>query len=238
MMSKNSEMRMHIISKSMASIVVLLLAGCCAPNTNLSQSSKQESTKTQEHDSQTGEPDVDALSDIDAIIKHQDKRFSELQKILDKDPKYRIKFPGRSADNHALGVGIARGAWGSDPHRYDRMNKHIASRIAELVNKYPGRILFGLIGDYAFVPATGGCDSALPNTQGLPGLQPDGSFVIHIWGANEGNFNYPLHQKGPFGGGQATCFSEQRPGVFGISTMPPGNNKKALFEDDKLLPSY
>ena len=180
--------------------------------------------------------DINQLSDIDAIIKHQEKRFNELETILKKDQKYLLKFPGKSAQQHYLGTGIAKQSW--SPADHNKMVKYIASKISDLLNKYPQRIFLGMIGDYAFDSTTKNCNRNIINAQGVPGLQNDNTFIIHIWGANASNFNLPLNQAGSFGSGQASCFKEQRLGVFGISTMPPGSKKALLFETDKLLNKY
>lgn len=179
---------------------------------------------------------INKLSDIDAIIKHQEKRFTELEMILKKDNKYILKFPGKNASQHYLGTGIAKTSWSSSDH--DKMIKYISLKISDLLTKYPKRITFGMIGDYAFDPSTSNCDRNKANPQGIPGLQNDNTFIIHIWGANASNFNYPLDKKGSFGSGQASCFEKQKLGVFGISTMPPGDKKTLLFEEDKILKSY
>lgn len=180
--------------------------------------------------------DINQLSDIDAIIKHQEKRFNELETILKKDQKYLLKFPGTSAQKHYLGTGIAKNAWSSEDH--DKMVKYISSKISDLLSQYPKRILFGMIGDYAFDSTTSNCNRNIINPEGVPGLQNNSTFIIHIWGANASNFNLKLNDPGSFGSGQASCFEKQKLGVFGISTMPPGSKKALLFEEDKLLSSY
>jgi len=170
------------------------------------------------------------------VMQHQTKRFKELDSILAKDPKYKVMFPGLSADEHRLGTGIAKSSWSDE--NYKKMNAHITKNIKTLEKKYPGRILFGFIGDYEFDKDSGDCDrSKLKDKNKRPGEQDDKSFAIHVWGANEGNFNYEEGTEGSWGGGQATCFEKQRPGVFGISTMP-SDDKKALMADDKLIDKY
>lgn len=176
-----------------------------------------------------------APKNIDLIIAHQNKRFKYLADILDKDPKYRIKFPGRSAQKHALGTGIAAGSWLKDDHQ--KMIANISAGIKDLEDRYPGRIQFGFIGDFKFDSTSPNCDRSKQNETGLPGLQTDKTFVVHVWGANASNFNLDNGKKGPWGSGQATCFDKQRPGVFGISTMP-GGAEAELLADDKLWPLY
>lgn len=198
---------------------------------------KEPSIKTKPpKSSEKPDKDIDDQppSNLQKIIQHIDKRFTDLDTIMSKDNKYFIKFPG-SEKNHALGTGIAKNYWPSVEHK--QMVDHIKDQISALKVKYPGRILFGMIGDYAFDKATGNCNRTKTNQEGPPGQQADGSFIIHVWGANAGNFNYPDGTKGSFGGGQADCFSHQRPGVFGISTMP-GGDLKILLAKDKLLDLY
>jgi hypothetical protein len=54
---------------------------------------------------------------------------------------------------------------------------------------------------------------------------------IHVWGANANNWNNDLGQWGG-GGGQATAFKTQKPGVFGITTTPV-EGSKGLMEKCK-----
>lgn len=175
------------------------------------------------------------LSDLDKIMAHQDKRFSVLDKILAKNPKYHVKFPGKSAQNHFLGVGIARDAWSAPDHK--KMVEHVGMLITDLMKKYPGRISFGQIGDFKLPPNARDCDKTQVNPEGRPGPQANGTFMIHVWGANDRNFNFENNHNGNFGSGQASCFASQRPGVFGISTMP-GGSEADLMADDKLLALY
>jgi hypothetical protein len=180
-----------------------------------------------------GEPKKTPLSELPKVLAHQKKRFDDLETILKKDAKYRLRFPGQNAQVHYLGSGIAKGQWPAAEHA--EMTKYISDRIKKLEKDFPGRISFGLIGDYKFVGPD--CDRNLPNTTGVPGAQNDGTFVIHIWGANAGNFNQAPGTTGSFGSGQASCFSSQRPGVFGISTMQ-GGDEAVLMATDKLLALY
>jgi len=60
------------------------------------------------------------------------------------------------------------------------MVKYIASKISDLLNKYPQRIFLGIIGDYAFDNATSNCNRNIINAQGVPDLQNDNTFIIHI----------------------------------------------------------
>lgn len=177
-------------------------------------------------------------SKIDIILNHQARRFKVLESILRKDAKYRLKFPGKDADHHALGTGIAKKAWeteSSEDHK--KMVSSIASAIKDLEKEFPNRISFGAIGDFTRNPKTGDCDQNIANAEGFPGLQNDGTFVIHVWGANADNFNYPNGHQGPFGSGQASCFKYQRPGVFGISTMP-SDKEEVLMAKDNMMDLY
>lgn len=172
---------------------------------------------------------------LDVIIAHLNKRFKDLETILDKAPKYHVKFPGQSAQKHRLGTGLAEANW-SDKNDHKAMLKHISTLIEALAQKYPGRVHFGYIGDFKLDSNTGDCDRSLRNPQGIAGPQSNGTFMIHVWGANDGNFNLPNDRQGSFGSGQASCFEKQRPGVFGISTLP--GDAKLLMEADKLIGLY
>lgn len=233
--------------KNIAGMILICATGfSCGPSTKKAEASDKAPT-TQEKTTPSSPkkpapitepssiPKPEASSDIDVIKAHQSKRFKDLETILDKNIKYHVKFPGQNAQKHALGTGIARDSW-SNPNDFQQMIDHISSLIEALEKKYPGRVHFGLIGDYKFNPPSKDCIIGELNEQGAPGPQADGTFMIHVWGANEGNFNLENNQPGPFGSGQATCFINQRPGVFGISTLP--GNKSTLMAPDRLLELY
>ncbi len=204
------------------SIAFLLTTIACGPKGSSSTSSGNSNNKNNKQA-------------IDVILAHQQNRFEILRKILNKDKKYHIKFPGKSADKHALGVGYGKMAWAPvDAPGYNKMVQSIAASIKDLAKDFPNRIHFGMIGDYKLDGSD--CDSSTVNAEGVPGLQGDGTFMIHVWGANAGNFNEP-NGGSITGGGQASCFASQRPGAFGISTMP-STDENTLLAPDKLLSLY
>ena len=59
--------------------------------------------------------------------------------------------------------------------------------------------------------------------------------IIHVWGANETNWNLPTDTKIE-GGGQILCLENQTPGIFGIVTTYWNTGLDNLFTDttDKL----
>ena len=179
---------------------------------------------------------------MDRIIDHQNLRFEALRQILNKDAKYTLRIPGQSSSKHNLGTGIAKNAWNGTgiAGAHKKVVDHLTSLLVKLEQDFPGRVTYGWIGDFKFDSATGDCNRNIANPSGKPGKPGDNPHIIDVWGANDGNFNFPNGKTGSFGRGQASCFSHQRPGVFGISTMPPSGDAafNRLKEDDKCLPLY
>ena len=188
------------------------------------------------NNSPKGHSTTSATSLLAITLDHQDKRFKTLRTILNKGSNYHLIFPGKNAQQHALGTGIAKKAW-SNLQEHSFMVNSIIKKLEDLENDFPGRIHYSWIGDYRFNSKTGNCDRTKVNKNKLPGANTDGNFYIHVWGANAENFNYPNGKNGSFGNGQASCFSHQRPGVFGISTMP-STSRKVLLADDLCLSLY
>jgi exonuclease III len=118
--------------------------------------------------------------------------------------KAEIIFPGTNADNHNLGTGLAVGQWASlgsnGSNDNTTMINYIKDKIKELETLFPRRIKFGLIGQGSH-------------------YGPPSKDLIHVWGANAGNWDLP-NGKVISGGGQAATIGPQIPGVFGIVTTP------------------
>ena len=133
---------------------------------------------------------------LGTVMLHQTKRFVELKYILKRSLDTKVIIPGTKR-THALGTGIARSAWA--PGDYKKMHTHLNGLVKRLVTEFPDRVLFGTIGTTSEYPIS--------------------KKYIHVWGANAGNWNLPNGTK-ILGGGQASTIGVQKPGVFGISTMP------------------
>lgn len=137
---------------------------------------------------------------LDLVLAHQSLRFKELDQLL-KNSNVKVILPG-SNGKHFLGVGIAKGSW---PEKdYKKMHAHLNKLVDGLVKKYPSQVSFGMVGDSSPFPPS--------------------SNVIHVWGANASNWNLKVGQKIQ-GAGQASAMGKQRPGVFGISTMPDSDEE-------------
>lgn len=176
------------------------------------------------------EEEIAAKSPNEKVLLHQEMRFKLLEEILAKDPKYLIRFPGKDFGAHALGVGAAVKYW-HPKEDHAAMVERVRQQIVALARKFPGRVHFGAIGDFGFDHKAQRINTSTRNPVGTPGLQAGGAFVIHVWGANVDNFNLPEGTLGPFGSGQAASFRSQRPGVFGIVTVPSHDHKKLLAPD-------
>jgi len=133
---------------------------------------------------------------VNTVMLHQTKRFEELRNLLKRDQTVKVILPG-SGNTHSLGVGIARASWAADD--YTKMHNHLNKLVKRLAASFPGRVSFGMVGSSAKTP---------PSNK-----------VIHVWGANAGNWNLSPGSL-IVGSGQASAMGKQRPGVFGIVTMP------------------
>ena len=109
------------------------------------------------------------------------------------------------------------------------MNKHIEQLIKNLQNKFGNRVELGAIGlsDHKTKGITNYCNT---NSDNNPSKK-----IIHVWGANETNWNQTTGTKID-GGGQVDCLENQTPGVFGIVTTYWNGGYDKLFTDttDKL----
>jgi len=154
---------------------------------------------------------------INFIKQHQANRFKELEFILDNNSTVKVIIPGIET-KHNLGTGLAIGQWESWENKLGSKLKtkfsttnidNLTKFVNELDTKYKGRISFGIIGDKA--------------------SSPPSKTVIHVWGANENNWNLK-DQTDIVGGGQAAAFKKQKVGVFGIATIYHDTNLNNLFQ--------
>lgn len=108
----------------------------------------------------------------------------------------------------ALGTGTA------GYEKNDKKFENIQMLVKYIIHRFPEKVKFGYIGELA------GSDD-------YPVEDEISSKVIHLFGANENNWNVSKDQY-ILGGGQAGCFKYQRPGVFGIVTMVYNKNIEYL----------
>ena len=150
----------------------------------------------------------DHAGNIQSVIDHQKNRFDDLDQYLQQNPNAQVIIAGISGTKiHTLGTGIAKQNW--EPKKYLLMEKNLNTLTEDLKNKYSTRVKYGNVGS-KYNPG--------PN-------------LIHVWGANEDNWNLNPGEK-ITGGGQAAGMGIQKVGVFGIVTMPT-NDPTKLFEEDK-----
>jgi len=171
---------------------------------------------------------------LEAVIDHQINRFNELDFILKTNPKIKIIIAGDTTTNtHNLGTNLAIQQW-DQLHNIDitkvkvngfTMNAHLTNLIKKLQKKYPKRIYLGAIGIAG--KKTKNLDINYCNE--IKANNPSKN-IIHVWGANEQNWNLNTGIRIP-GSGQVDCLNKQTPGVFGIATTYHLEGIKHLFED-------
>jgi len=169
---------------------------------------------------------------INDIIKHQEDRFKELDFLLlqsEKKPnKLHIIIPGNSKTNqHFLGANIAQHTWNSidsTGNLYNLMIQNLNKLISQLMNKYPKQVVLGNVGY--------GSEAFPVNSKKIPSNK-----YIHVWGANENNWNQP---DGSIirGLGQAQVMKKQTIGIFGIVTMPSSTKAGINVKNSKYLLNY
>lgn len=173
---------------------------------------------------------------LDMVKGHIELRFQELKFYLKINSLLKVRIAGSSSQGHALGVGIARGSWRSSfgETAYNELNQFITDKVANLMHDFPGRVYLGFIGNKMLLKEING-------SNGVPRMTPSqieevseiNKNSIHVWGANEGNWNLNLNSTVP-GSGQASVIGKQIPGNFGIVTMP-NYNLKNLFSPTKTI---
>ena len=172
---------------------------------------------------------------LEAVIDHQINRFNELDFILENNPKIKVIIAGNpTTHTHNLGTNLAIEQW-DQIHNIDinkvkingfTMNSHLNNLIKNLQKKYPKRIYLGAIG----IAGRETKNSDINYCNEIKANNPSKN-IIHVWGANEKNWNLNNGLIIP-GSGQVDCLHKQTPGVFGIATTYHSkkiNNR--LFED-------
>lgn len=153
---------------------------------------------------------------IENILGHIEYRFDNLEKLMKKDSRNKITFPGTSPENHNL-CKFYFPSWNlMDKENYEVLTKslhdYIAIRMNDLKRSYPSRVNFG---DVLY-------ENASPNH-------------FQVWGANAKNWNLAEGASIP-GKFQAAQMKIQEPGVYGIVVTPlygyhnliPKENSKRL----------
>ncbi len=159
---------------------------------------------------------------VQMVIQHQKNRFKELRCILTLSESTIVIIPGTGVDNFLLGTNLAKSQWTSAGFgsEYNLMMDNLKSLVKQLSDEFGSRVKFGPVGQINL-------------NFGTP-IAPPSAECIHVWGANQGNWNKSPNDKFKpthvFGGGQASSFYKQEPGVFGIVTtihgfspFPPNN---------------
>lgn len=155
---------------------------------------------------------------IENILGHVEYRFDTLEKIMKKDSRIKVTFPGTSPEKHNL-CNFYFPSWNLlDKENYhlltESLQNYIAIRINDLKKMYPNRTMFG---DVLY-------ENASPTH-------------YQVWGANAKNWNLPEGSQIP-GKFQALQMKIQEPGVFGIvvsplygyhNLIPKENNKRLTF---------
>ena len=137
---------------------------------------------------------------IENILGHIEYRFDNLEKLMKKDARNKITFPGLNPSNHKL-CDFYFPSWNLlDKENYHLLTKslqdYISIRMNDLKKMYPERINFG---DVLY-------ENATPNH-------------FQVWGANAKNWNLTEGAKIP-GKFQAIQMKIQEPGVYGIVVTP------------------
>ena len=155
---------------------------------------------------------------VNFVIEHQKNRFKELEYILDNTTDVKVIIAGNpKTGNHALGTGFAKDQWkkwgdnNTNRPNHTKMIDNLDILVKSIMKKYKDRVSLGAIG---LSTKTTNRGQNFCNED--PKLNPS-SKIIHVWGANENNWNRPT-DKIISGGGQVECLDTQMPGIFGIAT--------------------
>ena len=159
---------------------------------------------------------------VNFVIQHQKNRFQELEYILDNTNAKAIIAGFPDSQMHALGVGLAKEQWErwgdmkKNRKHWKKMQDNLKILFDGIIQKYKdkGRVTVGAIGlstKTNIDPKTGNnlCNEDLTKNPSEK--------IIHVWGANEGNWNLDNNEEIE-GGGQILCLDKQIPGIFGIVT--------------------
>ena len=178
----------------------------------------------------------DQSSILEKVKGHIELRFQELNFYLKINSLLKVRIAGSSSHGHALGVGIARSSWirGVNSEAYNELNQFITDKVANLMYDFPGRVYLGFIGNKTLLKERNGYNGVPRMTLSqIEEVSEINKNSIHVWGANEGNWNLNLNSTVP-GSGQASVIGKQIPGNFGIITMP-SNNLKKIFSPTKTI---
>lgn len=196
-------------------------------NIGLSRASQRGTTKGGAYDIMTGgvqpprgptrrtttaTPKINGDGNIDNIIQHLDDSFTYLKALLDKDTKINVIISGNAKSSPPYHNLYNKSEWDNITDKTKNSGNKIKNKLDEFVNnlikEFPGRVKLDFIGD-KFNPS---CE------------------LIHVWGANIDNWNLNDNEN-ITGGGQASYFKVQKPGVFGIITMPIDDSKATNIDD-------
>lgn len=137
---------------------------------------------------------------LEHILEHVKFRFSELTKIMKKDSRIKVTFPGQNAERHELGEPYKNQWKLFDETNYERVTEalhdFIMGEIIELEEKFPERVIFGEVTYRNASPVS-----------------------YQVWSANAVNWNRPEGMDIP-GSFQAQEMKFQEKGVFGIVVTP------------------
>jgi hypothetical protein len=169
---------------------------------------------------------LDNSDNFIAVIEHQRRRFRELFLLLKKYPQIKVIIAGQTNGKHSLGTGIAENAWKNKDH-YAKIKHALNVCVNVMKDEFRDRISFGNVG---FTHLTSNPFKSLINPS---------RDIIHVWGANDGNWNTDPHKLGQLGNGQASGFDRYIPGVFGVSTMPASKSEaKNLLVESTYISGY
>lgn len=172
---------------------------------------------------------------LEKIKGHIELRFQELEFYLQANKSLIVTIAG-SSHGHALGVGIARNTWQNSIGygAYNDLNEFIGKKVNKLMDDFPERVKLGFIGDRNLLKQRNGINGVpRMNTTQIQSVPEINKNSIHVWGANESNWNLNLNIL-ISGSGQAHVIGKQIPGNFGIVTMPNSNLDK-LFSPTKTI---
>jgi len=179
-------------------------------------------------------PDVErdvSLGGVEPIILHIQQRFLQLHSYLQAQHNARVFIPYREEGleegfpQTSLGVGYSRGqfvdqwagAAGVRNVQWIRMLTEINTSIEGL------QAVFNVEGEPPRVLRAENVGQYLDDARTIEMAEEDAPSLIniHVWGANQGNWD--VGDGNPIeGGGMAARFATQAPGVFGIVTTPVG----------------
>ena len=91
----------------------------------------------------------DESSILEKVKGHIELRFQELNFYLKINSLLKVRIAGSNSRGHALGVGIAKGAWRSSVNNeaYNNLNQFITDKVEKLISDFPGRVELGFIGN-------------------------------------------------------------------------------------------